>query len=257
VKPQLILFDIDHTLVDVLAFHEPAYTKALREIYEVEVSLRDIEFSGKTTPNIIRELARFRGVADERIEESLGRALDKLAHAIVANLGSDLRENILPGVVDVLRSLRADGITLGIVTGNPRPIGEEVLRRAGLLRYFAVRVFGDEAVERWQLVALAIERAQRLLGWRLEIERVVVIGDSPHDVHAGRAAGAATVALGTGLHHNDDLEASDPDVLLPDLADLRAALDAIIGATARRAAARRNGTSAAAEPLVPEGDASA
>lgn len=229
-KPKLVLFDIDHTLVDVLAFHEPAYTTALEEVYGVVCRLRDIEFSGKTTPNIIRELARGRGITDDRIEASLPLALDALARDIITNLGSDLTESILPGVLNVLQSLRSDGISLGIVTGNPRAIGEEVLRRSKLLSFFAVRAFGDDAVERWQLVALAIERGQHLLGEPLTPQQVVVVGDSPHDVSAGRRVGAATVAIGTGLHHNDQLAASNPDIFLTDLSDHHAAAEAIITA---------------------------
>lgn len=229
-KPQLVLFDIDHTLVDVLAFHEPAYTSALKEVYGVDARLRDIQFSGMTTPNIVCELARLSGVPGEKVEAGLPRALEVLARDIIANLDGDLRESILPGASEVLEALRADAICLGIVTGNPRAIGEEVLRRTHLLPYFAVRVYGDEAAERWQLAALAVERARQLVATPIEAHNVVVVGDSPHDVRAGKRVGAATVAIGTGLHAHDTLAASEPDVLLADLADYRAAYDAIITA---------------------------
>jgi phosphoglycolate phosphatase-like HAD superfamily hydrolase len=47
--------------------------------------------------------------------------------------------------------------------------------------------------------------------------RCVVVGDTEHDVHCARAAGARCVAVATGARSRSDLAACQPDLLLDDL----------------------------------------
>lgn len=69
-----------------------------------------------------------------------------------------------------------------------------------------------------------------------------MIGDSPHDLAAGRAAGVRTVAALWGASARDVLEAAGPDHVLEDISALPVLLERIDGAAAaappRRAAAR-------------------
>jgi phosphoglycolate phosphatase len=57
----------------------------------------------------------------------------------------------------------------------------------------------------------------------------VLVGDTPLDVRAAHAAGARAVAVATGFSDLQALRASRPDVLLPDLRDPAAAVEAIVG----------------------------
>ncbi|HEX2127309.1 MAG TPA: HAD hydrolase-like protein, partial [Thermoleophilaceae bacterium] len=62
-----------------------------------------------------------------------------------------------------------------------------------------------------------------------EPTRAVLVGDTPHDVQAARAAGARAVAVATGFADRDALVASRPDALLENLRDTDAAVEAIVG----------------------------
>lgn len=213
---RLVLFDVDHTLVDVLAFHEPVYAEVLSAIFGVPATLRDITFSGKTTPNIIRELALGAGVPHATVEKQLPAALDRFNAAVVARLPADLRSCVLPGISELLTCLSIHGSVLGVVTGNPPAIGQAVLGRAGLLKHFATSTFGTEARERHELIAIAVRKCASELGMTLHPRDVVVVGDSPHDVLAGRLFGARTLALATGLSSEQELRAARPDFLFAD-----------------------------------------
>ena len=59
--------------------------------------------------------------------------------------------------------------------------------------------------------------------------RIVVIGDTPHDVTAAHANGAFALAVATGRNGLDELAACGADVALPDLSDTAAALRIICG----------------------------
>ena len=55
--------------------------------------------------------------------------------------------------------------------------------------------------------------------------RAVMVGDSRHDMEAGRAAGMAVVAVLTGIATREEL-APHADVVLPDIATLGDWIDA-------------------------------
>jgi phosphoglycolate phosphatase-like HAD superfamily hydrolase len=57
---------------------------------------------------------------------------------------------------------------------------------------------------------------------------LVVVGDAVRDIQAGKAVGARVVAVATGAHAPDVLAQHDPDVVLSNLEDVQAALDAIV-----------------------------
>jgi pyrophosphatase PpaX len=63
-----------------------------------------------------------------------------------------------------------------------------------------------------------VERAAALLG--LAPRDTIMIGDSPHDLASGRAAGARTAAVAWGPFPADELRAEQPDFWLETPADL-------------------------------------
>jgi len=64
-----------------------------------------------------------------------------------------------------------------------------------------------------------VERALALLG--VPAENALFVGDSPHDVESGRAAGVMTVAATWGAFTRDELERSGADVVIDRVEDLR------------------------------------
>ena len=76
---------------------------------------------------------------------------------------------------------------------------------------------------------MAVERALAHTGRRFTGKSIVIVGDSVHDVACGRALGVRSVAVATGITSVERLGAESPDALLPDFADTRRALEAILG----------------------------
>ena len=48
----------------------------------------------------------------------------------------------------------------------------------------------------------------------------IIAGDSVNDLRAGKAAGAKTVGLLSGLYTKEELERENPDLVLPDVTAL-------------------------------------
>jgi len=109
-----------------------------------------------------------------------------------------------------------------LLTGNIEPAAHLKVESAGLAEFFTLPgAFGDESFDRRDLPAKAAQRINEHLGARLEPEQFIVIGDTPNDVACARHFGARVVAVATGrIHSAGDLEACNPDALLPDFLDV-------------------------------------
>ena len=60
------------------------------------------------------------------------------------------------------------------------------------------------------------------------VERVIVIGDTPHDIECARVAGARSIAVATGGYTVDQLREAGADHALTDLADTGAVLTLLV-----------------------------
>jgi len=226
---RLIIFDMDRTLVDFTKRYISAYRIAVREAYGIEGEPDLDRAPGNTQANIIRMICLEAGLDRETIEAGLKEATTVLATTILSLLEDDLRFGILPGAEELLGVLTSQGQALALVTGTISQIARVVLFRTGLERFFPVCACGDEEEDREELLQLAIRRAHAAYRLDAASDNLVVVGDAPRDIEAGKAVGARVVAVATGHHTVSVLAAYEPDVILPDLRDHRAALEAILG----------------------------
>ncbi|MGB7478552.1 MAG: HAD family hydrolase, partial [Polyangiales bacterium] len=181
-----------------------------------EVSLQSVEFAGRTDPWIVRAALMQYGVAaeDDLIHEVLRR--------YVAHLPRELERadafEVLPGVLALLSELSdREDLVLGLGTGNTEPAAYAKLARGGLDSFFAFGGFGSDHAERPEVLRTALHRGLERAGVQMEDARVVVIGDTPHDVAAARAIGAHCVAVSTGGYEPSALEAAGASVVVSDL----------------------------------------
>ena len=200
---------------------------ALAAVLGWEGSADGNDFSGKTDPQILRELV-LEAVGAERFESALGAVLDRY----VAELERRLRpEEVVPkpGVADLLDRLEAEpGVTLALLTGNIERGARMKLRPPGFNRYFPFGAFGDDSADRYCLPAIALDRARERTGLEFSGGDVVIIGDSVHDVACGRSLGARAIGVATGPTTMEKLATERPDALFPDFSDVDAAAEAIL-----------------------------
>ncbi|MGB3052478.1 MAG: HAD family hydrolase [Polyangiales bacterium] len=215
----IALFDIDGTLLRAGGAGRRAVELALGEVLEEldeEVSLRSVEFAGRTDPWIVRAALMQYGVAadDDLIQEVLRRYVAHLPREL--ELASAFE--VLPGVLPLLSELsERDDLLLGLGTGNTEPAAYAKLARGGLDSFFAFGGFGSDHAERPELLRAALHRGLERTGARLGDARVIVIGDTPHDVAAAHAIGACCVAVSTGGYDASALQAAGASVVVSDL----------------------------------------
>jgi phosphoglycolate phosphatase-like HAD superfamily hydrolase len=142
------------------------------------------------------------------------------------------RGRALPGARETLAALsRADGVAQSLLTGNLQANALLKLTSFDLDGYldFEVGGFGSDHHHRPSLVEVARAKAERKYGAAFDGAATVLVGDTPLDVAAGRAGGARVVAVATGPFRADELATTGADAVLEDLADVEAAVAAILG----------------------------
>lgn len=226
-RPRLILFDVDGTLIRDDGAAREAYAKALRQVYDFPGSLRQYDFSGRTDAQITHEVLRHWGCGEEEIEAGMERLWSVYIEEL-KRLVNAARVRVLPGVLQLLQRLSEEShLTLGLLTGNIEPGARVKLEPHGLNRYFAFGAFGNDSREREKLPPIAVERASRLHGCRFEPRDVVVIGDSVYDIRCGVPHQATTITVPTGVTAAETLRAENPDYFFDSLEPTVELLDAL------------------------------
>lgn len=218
------LFDLDGTLILTGGAGLRAFDQAFKSVFQVSGKIKAASPAGKTDPVILRivcEKYLKTGPTPEQEKAFFECYLDRLA----LDLESAPQYQIMPGIEPLLKRLADDDrCILGLGTGNIREGAKIKLMRSDLWRFFSFGGFGSDARDRSKLLEKAIQRGRAQIGENEEIREVIVVGDTPHDVHAGQAIGARTVAVATGPFDRADLEATGADLVYEDLGDYLAFL---------------------------------
>ncbi len=122
-----------------------------------------------------------------------------------------------PGVPEALRTIRSRGRATGLVTSKNREGAWRGLRRIGLEDAMDVLVCADDVVNP-KPHREPVDRAVASL--KADPGTTVYVGDSVHDMQAGRAAGVRTAAVLWGPFSRGELTDSAPDYWLERPEDL-------------------------------------
>ncbi|MFD4237150.1 HAD hydrolase-like protein [Streptomyces sp. NPDC058542] len=152
----------------------------------------------------------------QRIRPPLHRTPPPRAH--------DLRErgHALPGAAAALDTVAAmDDVVQSIVTGNIRAVAKTKIQVFGLDTYiqFPYGGYGDDHDDRADLVRTAIARTRAAKGAHVALTDVLLIGDTPADVAAARAAGVPVLAVATGRTSATELAEAGATTTINDLHD--------------------------------------
>ena len=223
----LILFDIDGTLVRGTAA-KFAFETAMLETYGTAGAVDSYDFSGKTDPQIARELLSAAGLEDAVVEAGFAglwdRYIGELESLIISN-----PMRLLPGVQSLIEALDAEpDVALGLVTGNIVRGARAKLGSVGLAEYFEVGGYGSDHEVREHLPAIALERAFEAWGVRFPPESAVIVGDTPRDVECGKHEGTRTVAVATGRIPRERLETTGADAVFDDFSDVRSVIEVLL-----------------------------
>ncbi|MET9077024.1 haloacid dehalogenase-like hydrolase [Streptomyces sp. NPDC004232] len=221
--PQLVLWDIDHTLIDTRGVGRRLSAAAFEEVTG-QAMRQQAKIDGVTEAVIFRETAKLHGLTTDRAN------FERFAAALTAQHirhAGELREqgHALPGAAAALDALAAAGLRQTVVSGNVRAVAEIKLNVFGLDTHihWDGGAYGEDADLRPGLVKLALTRSP------VAAPETVLIGDTPADVEGGLATGVRVIAVATGRSSAEELRAAGAHVVIPDLTDSESLLKLITG----------------------------
>jgi phosphoglycolate phosphatase len=217
---QLIIFDLDGTLIDSVALIVETVTAAFSAVNEpvpTEAAIRAI--SGITAHDAMGILAPAATPA------RVGEILDSYRAHYRQRAGT-AREPMFQGALDALDRLRRrKDTTLAVATGKGHQGAVTLLGRHAILDRFQSIETPDH--NRGKPDPQMIETAMRKAG--ATPRGTVMIGDTVHDMRMAKAAGVTAIGVAWGYHTVFDLNEAGADVIVESFAELEAAIDEVLG----------------------------
>jgi phosphoglycolate phosphatase-like HAD superfamily hydrolase len=213
------LFDIDGTLLNCRdAVHYFAFRQAVQEVLGIAADIDGVPLHGNTDIGILRAALRRSGVDDARVDLYLPEIVERMCAEVRRNC-EQFTPELCPSIRELLLDLLGRGKLPGIASGNLEPIGWMKLEKAELRPMFSFGSFAWPRESRTEIflhgAAMARQRLDQSAG-------VCVLGDTPADIHAARAAGLPIVVLATGIYSFPELLAYAPDACFTSASDLLA-----------------------------------
>lgn len=225
-----VLFDLDGTLIDSIGL----LLASVRHTFEGREDVAPTEdewIAGIGTP--LREQLRPFVESDEDAEELVARyrAYQRTHH--------DRMTIAYDGVLDTLEQLYNWGHPMGVVTSKSNEMMERGLRHTGMDVYMQTMI-GCDSCSLHKPDPFPVRLALEELGY--EAHEAVFVGDSPHDIASGNAAGVTTIAALWGPFTRNQLAPYKPTLYLDRITELPAMVErlqqgAIAGKTPRQGTA--------------------
>lgn len=206
---RLLAYDFDGTLVDTKEDIALSVNLALNELGLPEREYEEIySFVGHGVFNLMKKALGESGRYDTDEAVDVFRK-----HYRVHVLD---RTQFYPNCEDILDHFNSR--VQAVVSNKPLEFVEMILKGLNRRDDFS-SVYGGDSVANKKphpdMVLALLEKHD------IPPEEVLIIGDSPQDIEAGRSAGIATCGVTWGLRPRSEIENADPDFLIHDMSELK------------------------------------
>ena len=190
-KYNTVLFDLDGTLLDTNKLIFDSFHHAFDKLYK-EVPSTDIltSFFGMTLIEAFKKLAK-----DEKDVKALISSFREF------NLSNhDDYVKIFPGVEDTIIQLKKDNYKIGVVTSKLNKTAKRGLKLFDLEKHIDVFIGADDTQIHKPNPFPVLECLRRI---GTTGESSFMVGDSPHDITAGKLSGCKTVFVNYSMVNID------------------------------------------------------
>ncbi|MFH1377838.1 MAG: HAD-IA family hydrolase [Planctomycetota bacterium] len=206
--PQLIIFDLDGTLVNSLPDIANAVNETLADYQRAPLELDSVREKVGDGPRKLIERA-FPDIAPDAIDSIIQRYLD------IYEKHSGRVATLMPGVQELLDRLKDR--TLAVVTNKVTRFAIDNLEKVGIADRFSA-ILGFDC-------GLPVKPAPDCLlhiaaAKKIKASACAMIGDGLPDVRAGKAAGMLTCAILGGFGTPEELKKLEPDIAVQTIDEL-------------------------------------
>lgn len=219
-KPQMVLIDVDGTLVDSV----PDLAYCVDEMLKtLGMPVRGEERVRHWVGNGVERLVR-RGLINA-LDGEPDQALFEKAMPIFAELyaeNTSVRSCLYPGVKEALEFLKTTDVKIGCVTNKAAQFTLPILKDLGIADYFEIVICGDTLAKK-KPDPLPLLHAAEKLG--VKPQASLMLGDSMSDVKAARAAEFNIICMSYGYNHGEDIRDYNPDAVIDSMDEIKNLID--------------------------------
>ena len=196
-KTELIIFDLDGTLVDSESVYQMGWATVLKDFgHNVEVA--DFELMrGKGRHHNNQYIKSYLGT-DALVQEARNLREEYYFNALNNN-----EVQLMPGALELIEEAFEQGIILAVATSSYRDRGKATLDQFDLSKYFSYQVFGDE-VENAKPHPEIYNKVLGLAG--VSVNKSMAVEDSSSGLQSALAAGLTVCFVPEGETSLDGIE---------------------------------------------------
>lgn len=217
--PALVAFDLDGTLVDSVPDIAGAVDGMRLELGMPPAGVEAVRhWVGNGAESLVlRALAdSYDAAAVAAVDEAtFAQAFPVFKRHYHACNGQNAR--LYTGVKGCLEGLLELGVPMAVVTNKPKLFTDPLLQTLGIEHFFQ-QVIGGDCFPEKKPSPMALNHLTA--HFSAEPAHSLMVGDSRHDVGAGRAAGYKVLCVSYGYNHGEPIEDSSPDAVVDSLAEL-------------------------------------
>ncbi|MEK7497192.1 MAG: HAD family hydrolase [Patescibacteria group bacterium] len=220
----IALFDIDWTLINGLnRMHSESFRYIFKHVFRLEnINVYDIRPHGMTDLQIIFEILRIHNLSALFTKKRVNMSVRLMGNYYVENSYKE-QVTLMPGVIDLLNTLKKRGYLMGILSGNIERIGKQKLVDALISEYFSFGAFGDMSVSRSELVDFAEINMQKN-GIKAQKNQFVIIGDSVRDIECAKNSKLPSIGVATGSYSNKEIQLAGANLAVNTLKEVNSVM---------------------------------
>ena len=205
--PELIVFDLDGTLIDGYAAIGDALAYAMERLGQAPLPLERVRaMVGHGLERLLEQ-----AVGPARAAEGVRLFRERYPEVAVAS------SHLLPGVAETVEALAEAGHPMAVASNKPGRFSRLILDAKGIAsRFLTIAGPDDETPPKPHPAMLRRIVAQA----RAAPERAVAVGDMEVDYEFARAAGCRVVLVPSGSRTREELAGLEPDGFLDSISDL-------------------------------------
>ncbi len=205
-NPELIIFDLDGTLVDSGIDITNALNYAITPYGLNPLAVEDtIKMVGEGLTRLIEKILVTSGGSLKRGDNNASikdAVLDRFIKYYSEHLTDFTKP--YPGVIKTLEML--GGYKKAIISNKRESLSKKLLEQLGLMKFFDV-VLGSDSAPGKKPSPAPVKKVLEILG--IEPHRAIIVGDSDFDIQAGKGAGLIAVAVTYGFRDRESLTSAD------------------------------------------------
>ncbi len=209
IKAELIIFDLDGTLIDSRKDIANSVNYTLKAIGLDP--LEDRIITGYVGNGV-------RGLMEKILFPANSYLFDKGMSIFLDYYAEHLLDNTIffPGVIETLNYF-ADK-KMAVVTNKPENLSVKTLKGLGVYNYFKA-VLGGDSLEKKKPSPEPILKV--LSDLNIQKEAAIIVGDGLQDIAAGKGAGIRTCAVTYGFTKTEELTKAEPTFIINSLHELK------------------------------------